>query len=202
MLASRWLWSVSVALVLLGPCETHAQESQTAPRPLDEILAARERVEIRTTGGRTVIGIVDSVSPSAVSLTSLHCPVARLPSGPTVASSKACPTGMTLALVDIEVIERRYHDSVRDGALIGFGSAWVLNFALLPFQDWDGDGGAWLGYWGKFSLITAGLGALLDGQVEGGQEVYRRGGDQGRVGFAITPLARRSAVGWAVHLRF
>lgn len=102
---------------------------------------------------------------------------------------------------DVSVIQRRYHDPLGNGALIGFvsGVAFLATLVSAECSGCANDPEMMLGYL-LFGGAGAGIGMGFDALHQGSRVVYRAAPSDRR--FAVSPVVSRERQGVSVSLGF
>ena len=174
-----------IALVLVAVTATPSLAQAQTPTSFDRLwllVNQGDRISVTDRNGRRLQGRLIDLSPTTLSL--------QMDDG-----------RRELEEAEVSIIRRSRHDSLKNGAIIGFVSGAVLT-AILFGDDW-----CWTCHPAEATLITsvygaagAGIGVGVDALVEGSQVVYRARRSARRL--SVTPLLSRDRRGLSVSLGF
>jgi len=102
---------------------------------------------------------------------------------------------------DVSVIQRRYHDPLGNGALIGFvsGVAFIATLVAAECPDCRNDPEV-MPWYALFGAAGAGIGMGFDALHQGSRVVYRAAPSDRRL--AVSPVVSRERQGVSVSLGF
>ena len=141
-----------------------------------------DRVTVTDSDGQETKGRIVDLSPSTLSLET--------------AGRRRDLTGG-----DVSVIERRYHDSLGNGALIGFVSGVVFIATLVVAECADcATNPEVMPWYALFGAAGAGIGVGFDALHQGSRVIYRGVPSDRRL--AVSPVVSRERQGVSVSLGF
>lgn len=175
------------AVLLLAAATAEAQELAGTFDQLRVLVKPGDALTVVDDSGQRVEGKVSSLSASALSLT-------------------VSGTTRQFLSTDVNTIEKRGPDPLKNGALIGLaigggiGTAGLL--ALAETADSNASAAAFVAV-GLFMYggIGAGIGTGIDALIEGRRVIYARSGSA-RSTLTVVPLLGRTRKGMRVSLRF
>jgi hypothetical protein len=173
------------AALILATATAEAQELAGTFDQLRVLVKRGDTLTVIDQTGQRVSGKVVSLSNSVLDLT-------------------VAGTPRQFLSTDVNTIEKRGADSLRNGALIGFaigggiGAAAIAALAGTP----DGSVGPFvaLGFL-MYGGIGAGIGTGFDALIEGRRVIFARSGSAGTT-FSVGPIVSRERKGARVSLRF
>jgi hypothetical protein len=172
------------ALIILAAATAEAQELAGTFDQLRVLVKPGDTLTVVDDSGQRVEGKVSSLSASALSLTVSGKPRQFLST-------------------DIDTIEKRGPDSLKNGALIGLaigggiGAAGMIALAATADNPGAFVAVGLLMYGG----IGAGIGSGVDALIEGRRVIYARSGSAGST-LTVAPLLGKTRKGMRVSLRF
>jgi hypothetical protein len=172
------------ALIILVAATAEAQELAGTFDQLRVLVKPGDTLTVVDDSGQRVEGKVASLSASALSLT-------------------VSGTPRQFLNTDVNSIEKRGPDSLKNGALIGLavggGLGAVAMLALIATDDNPGP----IAFVGAlmYGGIGAGIGVGFDALIEGRRVIYARSGSA-RSALTVAPLLGRTRKGARVSLRF
>lgn len=173
------------ALIVLAAATAEAQELAGTFDQLRVLVKPGDTLTVVDDSGRRVEGKVSSLSASVLSMTVAGTPRQFLDS-------------------EVNRIEKRGPDSLRNGALIGLaigggiGAAGMIALAVTA----ESHPGAFVATAAlMYAGIGAGIGTGIDALIEGRRVIYARSGSP-RSSLMVAPLLGRTRKGVRVSLRF
>jgi len=175
---------VMTLTLVLAPVAATAQEPVKSFDQLNTRLKVGDTVWVTDAQGREIKGKIHSLSPDALTL--------------------GADGSKTFAARDVSAIRERQLDSLKNGALIGFGVGGGLALvACLGLAEGSGESG-WcaiaLGFYGG---VGAGIGVGIDALIPGKkQAVYRAPGSLPSASLSFAPVITPRHKGVAVSFSF
>ena len=178
----RQVAGIAAALILVASA-AEAQELAGTFDQLRVLVKPGDTLTVIDVAGQRVRGKVVSLSNSALNLTISGTPRQFL-------------------TTDVNTIEKRGPDSLKNGALIGLAiGGGIGTVGMLALVSTDDNPGA-IAIVGAlmYGGIGAGIGAGFDALIEGDRVIYARSGSGARL--TIAPIVSRDRKGARVSLRF
>lgn len=173
------------ALIILVAATAEAQELAGTFDQLRVLVKPGDTLTIVDDSGRRVEGKVSSLSASALSLT-------------------VSGTPRQFQSAEVNTIEKRGPDSLKNGALIGLaigGGIGAVGMIALAATAESNPGAFVAAGMFMYGGIGAGIGAGVDALIEGRRVIYARSGSA-RSTLTVAPLLGRTRKGMRVSLRF
>ena len=179
--------AVAVLAAMLGaPAPAAAQEPVKSFDQLNTRLKVGDKVWVTDAQGRELQGKIHSLSSDALTL--------------------GTDGARTFAARDVSAIRERPPDSLKNGALIGFGVGGGLALgACLSYAEGSDDGGWCAALVGIYGALGAGLGVGIDALIPGKKRVaYRAPGAAGaaQARLSVAPVIMPRHRGVAVSFSF
>lgn len=172
------------ALIILAAATAEAQELAGTFDQLRVLVKPGDTLTVVDDSGRRVEGKVSSLSASALSLTVSGAPRQFLST-------------------EVDTIEKRGPDSLKNGALIGLAIGGGIGAAGMIALAATADNPAAMAAVGilMYGGIGAGIGTGVDALIEGRRVIYARSGSAGNT-LTVAPMLGGSRKGVRVSLRF